>query len=286
MKTVDFQSDKMFAKTILCVIGFENTEVDLARAVTLCLEANAHLSVLILCISALPTIGDYPVGSISVDSREEEAVTIREQEKSARLACARPGLSFDVSSIHVELTWADDEIAERARYTDLVLIGQSVISDETLKWQTVNGTLFAAERPVMLMPGRRPPTLAPRKILLAWDSSSEAGRAAFDMRELFTAADEVHVTMVDPAAHWRKNGEEPGADIARYLARYCANIVVDRISSGGRSIAAAITQHADDIGADLIVMGAYHHSRLRERLLGGTTRTMLDAPPVPILMSR
>jgi nucleotide-binding universal stress UspA family protein len=167
-----------------------------------------------------------------------------------------------------------------------VLIGRSVLNDDTLKWQTMNGTLFAAERPVMVMSGRKSSTLTPKIILLAWDSSPEAGRAAYDMRGLFAAANEVHVAMVDPAAHWRKSGEEPGADIARYLARLGARTVVDRISSSGRSVAAAIAQHAADIDADLVVMGAYHHSRLRERLLGGTTRTLLDEPPVPILMSR
>jgi nucleotide-binding universal stress UspA family protein len=275
----------MFAKTILCVIGLKNSDADLDRAAALCREAGAHLSVLIIGISTLPAIGDYPTGGIAIDKRDAEVVAIQEQERSARLGCERAGLSFDISSIHVELAWADDEIAERARYADLVLIGRSVLGDETLKWQTMNGTLFAAERPVMVMSERKSPTLAPRIILLAWDSGAEAGRAAYDMRELFAAA-EVHVTMVDPAAHWRKNGEEPGADIARYLARHGAKTVVDRISSGGRSVAAAIAQHAADIDADLVVMGAYHHSRLRERLLGGTTRTLLDEPPVPILMSR
>ena len=161
-----------------------------------------------------------------------------------------------------------------------------MLADETLKQQTVAGTLFASERPVMVLPAQGQPTLKPRTVLLAWDSSREAARAAYDMRSLLAAAASVSVTMVDPVATWRGNGDEPGADIAAYLVRQGANVTVERLASAGRPVSAVLAQHAGDIKADLVVMGAYHHTRFRQRLLGGVTSSMLDMPVLPVLMSR
>lgn len=276
----------MFAKTIVCVIGMKNADDDLHKAASLAQEMDAHLSVLAIGIAPTPSVGDYPLGTVTLDRRDMETAAVGEQEKAAYALCEKAGIRFDVASLYVEKAWADDEIAERARYTDLVVVGDSVLKDEELKRQAVNGSLFASERPVMVMGSRSRPTLKPKTVLLAWDSSAEAARAAYDMRALMRGAEAVHVTLVDPVAAWRRNGEEPGADIAAYLAHQGAQVTVDRLVSAGRPVAEVLMQHADDIGADLVVMGAYHHSRLRERLLGGVTHTMLDDPAVPVLMSR
>jgi nucleotide-binding universal stress UspA family protein len=99
------------------------------------------------------------------------------------------------------------------------------------------------------------------------------------------AATAVTVLLIDPARR-RRHGEEPGADIALQLARHGAHVNVERVISNGASIAQIILRHAVQSGSDLLVFGAYSHARLRQLLLGGTTRSLLAQMPVPIFVSR
>ena len=103
---------------------------------------------------------------------------------------------------------------------------------------------------------------------------------------MLTKAKFVHVTLVDPDTNSAMNGPEPGADVGAYLARHGVKVIVDRLPSGGDPIATVLNQHAVDVSADLVVMGGYGHSRLRERVFGGVTKSMIDAPKFPILMAR
>jgi nucleotide-binding universal stress UspA family protein len=129
-------------------------------------------------------------------------------------------------------------------------------------------------------------TTSPKSVLLAWDSSNEAARAARQSLDFLKASDTVHVTLIDPVSSATANGEEPGADIAAYLARHGINVEVDRVPSGGRRVDEALRQHALDVAADLIVMGAYNHPRLQQRLFGGVTQSMLKDSTVPMFLSR
>ena len=81
-------------------------------------------------------------------------------------------------------------------------------------------------------------------------------------------------------------GEEPGADVATYLSRHGVKVTVETLASGGNDPALVLQRHASDIAADLIVMGAYGHSRMRERLFGGTTQSMLENVGTPVFMAR
>jgi nucleotide-binding universal stress UspA family protein len=95
----------------------------------------------------------------------------------------------------------------------------------------------------------------------------------------------VRLVLVDPVTDEIDHGEEPGADIATYLARNGVTVSVDCVPSGGNSVAHVMRRHAVDMGADLMVMGAYGHSRLRERIFGGVTHSMLKDAAIPILMA-
>jgi nucleotide-binding universal stress UspA family protein len=103
---------------------------------------------------------------------------------------------------------------------------------------------------------------------------------------MLKGANEVHLVLVDPVKGEEYHGEEPGADAAAYLARHGVRVTIDRLPRMNRSVAEVLRQHALDTSADLMVMGAYGHSRLRERLFGGVTKSMLDESSVPILMAR
>jgi nucleotide-binding universal stress UspA family protein len=194
-------------------------------------------------------------------------------------------VSADVATAYPELGWADEVVGRRARYADVTLLGPDLMKDERLAPKAVDGVLFSSGRPLLVAPAGTRPTLAPRRVLVAWDAGIEAGRALHHALGLLTGAEAVHLTLVDPVASEEGHGAEPGADAAAYLARHGAKVTVDRLPSGGRPIAAVLRQHATDVAADLIVMGAWGHSRLRERIFGGTTKSMLDEAAVPLLLA-
>ena len=93
----------------------------------------------------------------------------------------------------------------------------------------------------------------------------------------------MHVVLIDPDEY--ALGPNPGDDVAAYLSRQGLDVTVDRIPGGRREVSEVLLEHATDISADLMVMGAYSHSRLSEWLLGGTTRDVLAQARLPILMS-
>jgi nucleotide-binding universal stress UspA family protein len=120
---------------------------------------------------------------------------------------------------------------------------------------------------------------------VAWDASREATRAVNDAIPLLASATTVTVLSVDPAIGRTEHGDVPGADIALHLARHGVNVRVEQTVSGGIGIGDLLLSRASDLGADLLVMGAYGHSRLRELVLGGATRTMLKSMTLPVFMS-
>jgi nucleotide-binding universal stress UspA family protein len=121
---------------------------------------------------------------------------------------------------------------------------------------------------------------------LAENASREARRAIADAMPLLSAAHSVSVLVVDPAKRAREHGEEPGADIALYLARHGAHVDVEQAISDGSPIGEIILRRAVDRGADLLVIGAYSHARWGEIIFGGVTRTLLTQIPVSVLVSR
>ena len=162
-----------------------------------------------------------------------------------------------------------DAVALHARYADLIVIGQ-----KNPEWPSgVNkdferSMLLAAGRPVLVVPyafERRP---VGHRVLVAWNSSREAARAVKDALPLLERAGQVHVVTFQPDKSGAAHGEEPGADIAQYLARHGVKVTVSRYDAPEVDIGNQVLSRAFDLSADLIVMGAWGHSRLREFVLG------------------
>ena len=177
--------------------------------------------------------------------------------------------------------------ALHARYADLFVIGQSDPEDE--RTRPVPGfqesVILAAGRPVLVMPYAGTFTRVGTKALVAWNASRESTRAVTDALPLLQRADKVTVMVVRPRADARAHGEVPGADIAAYLARHGVKVEVMAEEGEGIDVGDLILSRVADLGSDLVVMGAYSHSRLREWILGGATRTMLESMTVPVLMA-
>lgn len=275
-------------KTILSIIGVHQRDDDVRAAIEICRQADAHLSVLVVALSSSVPIGAY--GEITstawLDERQDQMEKLGERVKEIKALLAPQGISFDVQDLFTEYAWADAQIGERACYADLVLIGGRALGDEELRKCAFEGAIFQSPAPVFMTPKGHAASLQPQRILLAWDSRVEAGRAARAAMGLLAGAERVHIVMVDPEASPLANGEEPGADIAAYLARHGVQATVEILASGGLTTAEVLRRHAEDIAADLIVMGAYGHSRLRERIFGGVTRSMLEEARLPVFLAR
>jgi nucleotide-binding universal stress UspA family protein len=127
--------------------------------------------------------------------------------------------------------------------------------------------------------------MPPRRVLAAWDGSAPAARALGDALPLLRQAGRVSLVVVDPERLGGRVGERPGADMAAHLARHGVKVEVQALPSGGLATADVLLDLAADTGAELLVMGGYGHSRLREFVLGGVTRSILGTMAVPTLMS-
>jgi nucleotide-binding universal stress UspA family protein len=276
----------MAYKTILSVIGVDQSDRDLQLAAELCGQVDAHLSALVVAIAAPPPMGDA-VLMADVWAKERQAVMGRVTDRGSAVSAfiAKNELRGDVSTEYPDIAWVDEAVGERARYADLTVIGPEILKTETLKSKIIEGILFSSGKPLLLAPEGSHATLKPKRVVVAWDSSFEASRALRESLDMLDDA-EVRITLVDPVADDLGQGAEPGADVAAYLVRRGIKVDVDRLPSSGHSVAEVLTRHASDMSADLLVMGAYGHSRLRERLFGGVTKSILAAPPLPVLLAR
>lgn len=278
----------MAFRTILTVTGPHMGDSDLKLAADLCDEIGAHLAVLVVAIAAPPPVGEYAavVSEDWLKERQADEKLLEKRVAAVSAFLANSALSADVSSEYPEVGWADERIGRRARYADITVIGPELLAGETLKSKVIEGALFSSGKPLLIVPRGARPTLKPKRVLVAWDARLESSRALRESLDMLTGADEVRLVMVDPVEDEHHHGQEPGADAAAYLARHGVKVMVDRLPSSNHSVAAVLRQHAVDSGAELMVMGAYGHSRLRERIFGGVTKSMLEDQSLPILMAR
>ena len=175
--------------------------------------------------------------------------------------------------------------ARFARYADLTLIPAQAPGHETMQTWVMNGALFESGRPILLLPKGEVAFPAVKTVMLAWDASVEASKAVREAIGLMKQAEAVHAVLIDPVPSFEGHGPEPGADLAAYLARHGISATVHRLPKEGKETGAVLRRKASDLAADLIVMGGFGHSRLRERIFGGTTTSMTKEVIVPVLMA-
>jgi nucleotide-binding universal stress UspA family protein len=199
-----------------------------------------------------------------------------------------------IASLHgVSAEWreipegADADPAVHARYADLAILGQldpDSGEPDMIRPRPEQVTL-ASGRPILVVPyAGNFPNLG-RRVVIGWNASREAARAVNDAMPLLTAAEIVSILTIDPREGPRAHGELPGADISLHLARHGVKAEIERTVSADLPVGEVLLSRAADLGADLLVMGAYGHSRARELLLGGATRSLLRSMTLPVLMS-
>lgn len=159
-----------------------------------------------------------------------------------------------------------------ARYADLTVMGQG---------DAVTDMVMSVGRPILVVPHHGSFLGVGRHPLVAWNASREATRAVFDALPILRRAGLVTLMTLDA----EDDDRVPGADISLALARHGVRVEVVHSTVGGIDPGNALLSRAADCGADLLVMGAYGHSPLREKVLGGATRHILDHMTVPVLLS-
>jgi nucleotide-binding universal stress UspA family protein len=198
-----------------------------------------------------------------------------------------------VQRIEISAEWRDVSgdiigiVALHARYADLAVVGQTNADapDAAIDRHLADHLVLDAGTPVLVVPyvGRYPSV--GERVQLAWNASREATRAVADALPILTRAKLVKVLAINPNESADGHGDVPGADICLHLARHGVNAVCESIRAPDVGVGSMLLSRAADDGADLLVMGAYGRSRLRELVLGGATRHILYHMTIPVLLS-
>ena len=182
---------------------------------------------------------------------------------------------------------AEVDPALHARYVDLTILGQ--LDPDRSEADGIGPrpehVTLASGRPILVVPYAGHFESVGRRVLIGWNATREAARAVNDAMPLLVAAEMVTVLTIDPREGPHGHGELPGADISLHLARHGVKAEIERTVSADLPIGDVLLSRAADLAADLLVMGVYGHSRARELLLGGATRSLLRSMTVPVLMS-
>lgn len=211
-------------------------------------------------------------------NRKSAADAISRFEESARLSA----ISSDSRVVEASTAGVAQVFGAIARSFDLSVVGQAD-PQSTLDDLMIEGALFDSGRPVLIVPYIQRAPLKLDCITVGWDGSRNAARAVNDAMPFLIRAKKVEVVTIN--TNEDKSGDIAGVEITRHLARHHVKVELRRIASPDLDVANTILSDAADRGTDLLVMGGYGHSRLREFVLGGATRGILSSMTVPTLMS-
>lgn len=236
------------------------------------------------CIVIDPVVPSYVIPEMPSEILQNARAAARADAETAlaafKASAAEAGLETRSVVVQGMLDSAAAELTRMARYADLAIIeqpGSDAANGEPIVLETV---LFGSGRPLLIVPyiQRRPISLD--RVIVAWDESATAARAVGAAMPLLERAKAVEVVTVEGGGTGERESE---GHLATYLEAHGVHAKGKWLTSVG-NVADTILSHAADSGADLVVMGGYGHSRLREFVLGGATRGMLATMTVPVLM--
>lgn len=281
----------MAYKSILTVLTrAADAALAIGSAARLARAQDAHLDVLVLGVDRTQ-VGYSYIGSgaimmqVSLDRAEAEA---RETEAAAKaaLGAQSPGLRASVEAAVTQLGALGDIVAQRARFADLVVLPRPYGDGKGAESEAViESALFEGKVPVLVLPEKGLGEAdTPRRIVVAWNQSAEAMTATRLALPFLKAAEMVDITVIDPPPHGPERSD-PGGLLCQMLVRHGVHAEVSVLARSLPRVSDVLARHVWDQNADMLVMGAYGHSRFREAILGGATRNMLEKAEVPVLMA-
>jgi len=213
----------------------------------------------------------------------------READASAKASAVafeeaawRAGISAEAHRSSTTFAGTADLFGRMARRFDLSIIRQAEPDRSSPATLIIEAALFESGRPVLVVPYIQKAELKLDRIMVCWDGSRSAARAVGDAMPFLERSRTVEVIVVTERG---KDDEIPGAQLATHLTRHGVAVELKQTVAPDGNVAAVLLSHAADSAADFLVLGAYGHSRLREFILGGVTRSMLESMTVPVLMS-
>jgi nucleotide-binding universal stress UspA family protein len=282
---IDWQEEKMAFKDILVHVDEAGASRKRIRvAAQLAARHDAHLTGLHPMpepfVPAIEDCAHLTAGYI------EEQIAFAKYTADAAHACFREeaekaGIAFEW---HQEQGYPGEIVRTHARYCDLLVLGQHDPHANHNDGDLPVSALLSVGRPVLIIPYAGDFESLGARVMVGWDSSSQASRAVHDALPLISQASHVDIIAVNPESSGN-HGEFPCADISLHLARHGIDAEAQSIAVTDIGVADILLSRAADKGIVLFVMGAYGHSRWRELVLGGVTAEMLEHMTVPVLMA-
>ncbi|SDW20791.1 universal stress protein [Roseicitreum antarcticum] len=276
-------------KTISIIVTSQDTLAHgLDAAISAAAGCDAHLEV--VCVGVDATQGASFYAGAPAVLYQEAIVEAQAQAGALKEACnarlARTDIRWSVEAGVAQLGGLQTFVAQNTRFADLVVQplpygpGRTA-SDEAV----VEAALFGAGAAVVVLPEGAQVPLKPGRVVIGWNESDEALAAVRRALPLLQRADLVNVAVIAPPSHGPERSD-PGGRLTQMLVRHGVHAEVSVLAKTLPRVSDVMIRHLRETGADLLVMGAYGHSRLREALLGGATREMLEDTPVPVLLAR
>jgi nucleotide-binding universal stress UspA family protein len=278
----------MIREIFVPLLRFDSDAAAIDAALSLAKAHDAHISALVTLEHPMPLVTEFGYVPVEASQREldEASAAAEAQAARARTQLAREAVSSEVRLTEVMMLWSEETAALHARHADISVLGGPDPKQASPRFAlTFKSLLLSSGRPVLVVPTGASLPSPLRRVVLAWKPTAEATRALHDALPLLAGASEIDVLMIDPQVAEGRHGEQPGADIARHLSRHGLTVNVVSMPKEGRSIGANLLRHAQEVDADLLVMGGYGHAHWREVILGGATRTVLDGMRKAVLFS-
>lgn len=278
----------MAYKTLLTfATNGETLAPTLDSAVALAEREDAHLEVCCLGVDHTQ-VGYFYAGAPAMvyqetlDRAREEAEAL---EKSARSILERSNVRWSADSAVVQMGGLASLVSLRSRFSDLVVQPRPYGEGRGLEDEAVvEAALFEGQAPVLVLPddGTAPPSTD--RVVVAWNQSSEAMSAVRRALPILRAAELVNIAIIDPPQHGPERSD-PGGLLTQMLSRHGVRAEVSVLAKTMPRTSDVLLRHMTDQNADMVVMGAYGHSRFREAILGGTTRNMLELADKPVFLA-
>lgn len=278
----------MSFKTLLTVVTDKAHLNDtIAQAISFAECLDAHLDVVCLGVDRTQT-GYYYAGmnaAVLQETLNQAKNEAAELALAARAQMDKTDLRWGVTDAVCQLADIARVVASYARFSDLAILPRPYGDDRGIELEpVVEGALFEGQAPVIVLPVNSKELKLPERVAIGWNESAEALRAVRSALPLLKSGQRTHIVVIDPPAHG-PNRSDPGGLLSQYLARHDVNIEIDVLSKALPRVSDVMRRHVTDIDADMVVMGAYGHSRFREAILGGATRNMLETSEVPVFMA-
>ncbi len=269
------------------ITDLETDRAALDAAVKVAHRDNGHLEV--LCLGIDPTQpGAYYAGAnaITLQSSFAEAESdAHEIEQGIKELLEYKEVHWSARAVSAQLPGLAQFLAHQTRFTDIAVLTRPYGEGRGHeKAAIVESALFDAKIPVVIIPDGTGFPDDVKRVVVAWDESHEALTAVRAAMPILKSAEVVNITLVDPPSH-APDRSDPGGALSLMLSRHGIQAEVSVLAKTMPRISDVIARHVKDQNADMLVMGAYGHSRIRESILGGATRNTLQMTEVPVLMA-